>query len=150
MKRNRTLWAILFGLPLLLVIPLVVIGAGTYTTGSIDVRVVEKGPDGTSVGVHIPAMVIPFALRCVPVCTIDEVRMEMDDEARQALRLASAVAARLASCPDGVFVDVQSREEVILIEKRSGQIVVFVDTPDETVRCSMPIRTLAKSLDAFI
>lgn len=149
MKRNPTLWVILFGLPLLIVLPLAVLGAGVYSTGSIDLRVVEKGAHGTSVGLHIPALVVPLALHCVPACTIDEVRMEMDDEAREALRVARAVAGRLASCPDGVFVDVQSRDDVVLIEKRDGRLVLFVDTPQETVRCTMPLRTLSQCLEAL-
>lgn len=146
MKRKGGLWVVLFGIPALLVLPVAIIGSGIYAPGTIDVQVVEKGGGGTSLGLHVPAMIVPAALRLLPECTIDDIRVDLDDEARQALRIAGAVMEKLEECPDGVFVDVQDATDVVTIEKRNGQILVYVDTPDETVRCSMPIGTIRRTI----
>jgi hypothetical protein len=146
MKRKGGLWVVLFGIPALLVLPIAIVGSGVYAPGTIDVQVVEKGSGGTSVGLHVPAMIVPAALHLLPECTVDDIRVELDDEARQALRIAGAIMEKLEECPDGVFVDVQDATDVVTIEKRNGQIHVYVDTPDETVRCSMPIGTLRSTI----
>jgi hypothetical protein len=145
MKRKRSLWVILFGIPALLILPLAVVGSRVYTSGSIDVEVVER--NGSSVGIHVPATLVTTALHFIPECTVDGVRVEMDPEARQALRIAAAVAEELEDCPDGILVDVQDAQEVVTIEKKDGKIHVFVDSPDETVRCSVPIRTVRRAVE---
>ena len=141
MKKKNSLWVILFGLPALLILPFALIGSNVYSTGMIDVEVLEKSPNGTSIGIHVPAMAVPAALHLMPHVTIDEVCMEMDGEARQALAILDEVADELTRVPDGVFVEVIDGGDYVTIEKTNGKIVIFVDTPQERVNISVPVRT---------
>jgi hypothetical protein len=145
MKRRRTLWVILFGIPALLVLPLAVLGSRVYTSGTIDVEVMER--NGCSFGMHVPATLVTTALYFMPECTVDGVRVEMDPEAREALRIAAAVAEELEGCPDGILVEVRDASDLVTIAKKDGKIHVFVDSPDETVRCSVPIRTVRRAVE---
>lgn len=148
-KRNRTLWAILFGIPALIVIPLALAGSKVITAGSIDIDVIEKTGAGSSVGIHVPAAVVPVAVHLMPQVTVDDIRMEMGPEALEALRIADAVMGELARVPDGVFVDVMDRTDIVRIEKRAGKLHIYVDSPTETVRVEVPIRAVRQTLAAL-
>jgi hypothetical protein len=146
MKRSRTLWMILFGVPLLLVLPVVLIGSGTWNSGMIHVQVHEKSGHGTSFGAHVPAAIIPVALQFAPQEVWDELRAELGSEAPQALPIVRAALRDLSRCPDAVLVDVQSRDEMVSISKKHGAIEVYVDTPDEVIRVSVPLGSVGSVL----
>jgi hypothetical protein len=146
-SRPRTLFLILFGLPLLLVAPVAILGASVFRAGTIDFEVHER--NGCSVEGTVPAAVVPIALRFLPAEVLDDVRGEVRCEAPYALDVARAVVREISRCPDGVFVDVQGRDEIVSIEKREGKIRILVDTPDEVVRISVPLHTVS-SLVAVI
>lgn len=148
-KRSRTLWLILFGVPLLLGIPVAIVGSSICRTGMIDVRVVEKQPGGCSVGIHVPGALVSVLARCTPRCAFAEIREEAGREAENALDICRVVLDELGRGGDGVYVDVRTAEELVTIEKRDGKLLLFVDTPDETVRCSLPIRVLASVISAI-
>lgn len=148
-KRNRMLWTILFGVPALIVLPLALVGSSVMTAGSIDISVVEKNGGGSSVGIHIPALLAPAAVHLMPEVTVDDIRMEMGPEARQALVLAGAVIGELEKLPDAVFVDVMDDTDIVTIEKRSGRLHIYVDTPDETVKIEVPLRAVRQTLKAL-
>jgi len=148
-KRNRMLWAILFGVPMLIVLPLALVGSSVITPGSIDVTVTDKTGSGSNVGIHVPAILAPAAMHLMPDVTIDDIRMEMGPEAEQALELAAAVMGELERVPDGVFVEVMDRTDIVIIEKRAGKLHIYVDTPDETVRVEVPIRAVRQTLKAL-
>ncbi|NNE43298.1 MAG: hypothetical protein HKN12_03745 [Gemmatimonadetes bacterium] len=149
MKKNRSLWVILFGIPALLILPVALIGSGVYSNGMIDVEVVEKSGSGCSIGIHMPAMIVPVAMRLMPQVTVDDMCMGMDPEAQQAIAIAQEVAGELTRLPDGVFVEVMDREDFITIEKRNGKLLIFVDTPEERVNISVPVRMIEQTLRAF-
>lgn len=150
MKRNnRTLWVILLGIPALLVLPVAIVGSSLVTGGSIELQVYEKHDGGCHVGMTIPAGIVPIACRLVPNVVIDDVRLDLDDEARQALRIAEVVADELRGVPDGVFVDVIDGTDIVTIEKVDGNLKIFVDTPDETVRLSVPLGTVSHAIRAL-
>lgn len=149
-KSNRMLWAILFGVPALIVLPMVLVGSSMMSAGSIDISVVEKRDGcGSDIGIHVPAALVPAAVHLMPQVTVDDIRMEMGPEAEQALRLAAAVIAELEHVPDGVFVDVMDATDVVTVEKRAGKLRIYVDTPDETVRVEVPLRAVRQTLNAL-
>lgn len=146
MKRSRSLWLILFGVPLLLIVPVVLIGSSMWNSGMIHVQVHEKCGGGTSFGAHVPAAIVPVALQFAPDEVWDEIRSELGSEAPQAVPILRAALRELSRCPDGVLVDVQSRDEIVSIEKKRGAIEIYVDTPDEVVRISVPLGSVGTVL----
>lgn len=143
--KTRTLFAIIFGLPLLLAIGLGFAGATLYHAGTFHLEVYEKHSDGASVGIHVPAT----AAHAVAFLLPRVVEAQIPDEARQHLGVARAAMEALSRCPDGIFVDVESDQEIVLIEKRDGKILIHVDTPDEAVRASFPVRSVSSLLSVI-
>lgn len=148
-KQNRTLWAILFGLPALIVLPLALVGSKVLTAGSIDIDVVEKHGGGSTVGIHMPAAIVPVAVHLMPSFKVDDIRTEMGPEARDALRIAAAVIGELERVPDAVLVEVMDDTDIVTVEKRDGGLHIYVDSPDETVRVQVPLRAVRQTLSAL-
>jgi hypothetical protein len=144
------LFAILFGLPLLLIVPVALVGSSVLHAGSIECHVMDKTGHSTSLGVTVPAALVPVALHLAPEVVIDDVRCEMGPEARQGIEIARAALRELGRAPDGVLVEVRSSDEIVFIEKKDGAFHILVDTPQENVRVSVPIRTASSVLDAII
>ncbi len=143
--KTRTLYAIIFGLPVLLAIGLGLAGATLYHSGTFHLEVCEKHADGASVGIHVPAT----AAHAVALLLPRMIQAEIPAEAREHLHLARAALEALSRCPDGVFLEVESDEEIVLIEKRDGKILIQVDTPDEAVRASFPVRSATSLLSVI-
>jgi len=150
MKRNdRVLFALLFGVPLLLVVPVALIGSSlSLDAGHIEVQVIDKNGGG-SVGVSAPALLVPLALRFAPDVIIDDMRCELGEDGKQAIAIARAAMRELSRCPDGILVDVRTRDEVIYVEKVGRTLRVHVDTPDETVHATIPLSTIGSVLDTI-
>lgn len=148
-KKNRTLWLILFGVPALIVVPLALVGSSVLTAGSIDINVIEKNDGGSAIGIHVPAALVPAAAHLMPRVTVDDIRMDMGPEARQALEIGFAVIGELERVPDGIFVDVMDGTDIVTIEKRDGKLLIYVDTPDETVKIDVPLRAVRQTLGAL-
>ncbi|GJM43841.1 MAG: hypothetical protein DHS20C21_06830 [Gemmatimonadota bacterium] len=151
MKRHssKKLFGILFGLPLILILPVALIGSSVYHAGVVEVEVLEKGRDGSSFSLVVPGAIFPVAMHFVPEWTVDDVRCELDEEALMALGIGEKAVRTLAAAADGVLVDVQTLDEIILIEKRNGAFRIHVDTPDETVRIQVPVGVAVDVLGAI-
>ncbi|MEZ5064739.1 MAG: hypothetical protein R3B81_08370 [bacterium] len=149
MKRSdRTLFALLFAIPVLLVLPFVLIAADSWTPGAIECRVIEK--EGGEVGVTIPAMLVPVAIRLAPSVIVDDIRCELDDDARQGIEIARASLRELGKVRDGMLVDIRTNEEIVQVEMKKGTIHIYVDSPDEVVRVAAPISAVNDVLDAIL
>lgn len=144
--KGRTLFLILFGVPILVAAPLVFLGAWIVRDGMMEVHVLERD-GGCSVDLSLPAAVIPAAAGVVRVCGAGETELHLDAESREALRMAADVLAAMRHGPDGVLVDIRTRDEVVLVEKRGGSLEVRVDTPDELVRLKVPLGAARAALD---
>jgi hypothetical protein len=143
--KTRTLYAIVFGLPLLLAIGLGLAGATLYHSGTFHLEVHEKHANGSSIGIHVPATAAHAVAFLLPAV----VKAEIPEEARDHLRLAQEALRALSRCPDGVLVEVESDSEIVLIEKRDGKILLQVDTPAEAVRASFPVRSVSSLLSVI-
>lgn len=145
--QTRTLLAILFGLPLLIILPIAFLGASVMCPGNVEVHVVEKGRAGETVDVCVPAAWLPAVVRFTPVSAFASCHLDRD--ARRALRATSVMLDAMEDAPDGVYVDVGTRDEVVLVEKKNGVLRVEVDTPDEVVHASAPLKAMRLVLRAI-
>jgi hypothetical protein len=145
--QTRTLFAILFGVPVLMVLALAFVGASVLCSGTVEVHVREKRPAGQQVDVLVPAAFLPAAMRFTPLGAMASCHIE--PEARRAIRVAAKLLKAMEDAPDGVYVDVRTRDEVVLIEKKDGTISVDVDTASDVVHASAPLKAVRSVLRAI-
>lgn len=141
--RTKTLFAILFGIPLLMAASCAAVVYAVGHSGSLEVSVHEKHGGG-HVRVRVPALIVPV--------TMAFVRMPFADCHQNCdipWSVVSSVLHDLHDCPDGVLVDIRTSEEVVLIEKKSGRLVVQVDTPDESVSAMIPLGAARAALSVI-
>lgn len=112
--------------------------AAIYHEGSISVFVQEKGEGGQRVHVVVPAALVRAALIFVPDSAFDEARGNI----RSWGPALKGMSASLADCPDGTFVHVQDGKERVIVAKRGNALVVDVDSPEESVKVSLPLGTM--------
>jgi len=115
-------------------------GAAFISAGTVYVSVREKGPDGFSISLPVPVNLASSALSFIPEDELEEIRAEIGPW----MPVVDAVLAELARCADGTLVEVESDSETVSIVKRGGKLVIDVDTRDETVHLSVPIRGVEK------
>ena len=144
--QGRKLFLILFGIPLLLAIPFVLLGATVVREGMMEVHVAERGAGGQTIDVRLPAAIVPAAAGLVRTCGVGGGECRIDAETRQALRVAADILGVLKSAPDGVLVEVRTRDEIVLIEKRGGMLHVNVDTQEDVVNVKLPLGAARSAL----
>lgn len=136
--RTKTLFVILFGIPLLLA----ALGAGVVWAicrqGTLEFSMHGKA-GGAHVGVQVPAILVPIALHMASAFPPAEC-LRHNLKGNEHFEVVREMLAALEDAPDGILVDVRTREELVLIEKRAGRLLVSIDTPDENVQASMPLR----------
>jgi hypothetical protein len=111
--------------------------------GMVQVKVIEKHPQGHHINVIAPALLGPIAVHFVP-------RGNLSDASRQIQPYLPTVRAALDALRDAddiVFVEVKERDQHVQVAKSGGSIVVDVDDPDETVHVSTPIRAISSVID---
>jgi len=119
-----------------------------YDAGAVRIRVHEKKPDGENIHLIVPAVVIPAALRLAPRRDLQKA----SEEIRPYLPAIRIAAEELAKCPDGPLVQVISPKERVSIVKRGGSLAIDVDSPEETVHISFPLKmvhSVARRLEAM-
>jgi hypothetical protein len=132
--RTKTLFAILFGIPLLLAASFTAVVYAVSQSGSLEVSVHEKHGGG-HVRVRLPALIVPVTMAVVRF----PFSCDLENDCGLTPGLMANVLRDLADCPDGVLVDMRTSDEVVLVEKRSGRLVVQIDTPNETVSAAIPL-----------
>jgi hypothetical protein len=132
--RTKTLFAILFGIPLLLAASFTAVVFAVSHSGSLEVSVHEKNGGG-QVRVRLPALIVPVAMAVVQF----PFSCDLENDCGLPPGLMANVLRDLSDCPDGVLVDMRTSDEVVLVEKRSGRLVVQIDTPNETVSAAIPL-----------
>jgi len=111
--------------------------------GMVQVKVIEKHPQGHHINVIAPALLGPIAVHFVP-------RHNLADASRQIKPYLPTVRAALDALRDAddvVFVEVKERDQHVQVAKSGGSIVVDVDDPDETVHVSTPIRAISSVIE---
>ena len=135
---TKTLFAILFGVPFLLAGLCAAVVFAVSRSGSLELSIHQKGGGG-QVQVRLPALLVPMtmALARLPLhgCC------DQDGDCTIPWNVVSNSLQALSDCPDGVLVDMRTSEDVVRIEKHAGRLVVYIDTPDETVNAAIPLGT---------
>lgn len=56
----------------------------------------------------------------------------------------------LNECPDGVFLEVQNRLDHVIVEKRSGNVLLHATFPDKKVFVQVPIAATTRALTRLV
>ena len=121
-------------------------GAIVYNAGAVRVSVLEKKPDGEHIHLVLPAAVVPVALKFVP----EEKLRYASEKLRPWLPAIKVASEELARCQDGPLVLVEGSDEKVSITKQGGSLVIDVDSPDENVHVSFPLKTLASAAEELV
>jgi hypothetical protein len=128
---------------MLLLGTLVLGGAAVYDMGAVRVSVQEKKPGGDHVRLLIPAVAVPLGLRIAP----EEKLREAALQARPWLPALRIASQELERCPDGPLVEVTNPHEKVSIVKRGHSLLIDVDSEDETVHVSVPLRAVTSVVE---
>ncbi|HTW24153.1 MAG TPA: hypothetical protein VMD78_11165 [Candidatus Baltobacteraceae bacterium] len=123
-----------------------VAGAGMLCSeGMVNVKVVEKRPEGLHLHVIAPAMLAPIAVGLAP-----------QDRMAYAGRKIHLYMPEIRAAIEGlnasehvVLVEVREPGQHVEVAKRDGSIVVDVDDAGETVHVSAPLRAIASTVDGL-
>ena len=112
--------------------------AGAYLVqqGTVRVSVDEHRANGRHVHLLVPAALVPMGMRFVP----EENLLDAARQARPFLPTIRVASAELARLPDCDLVEVQDVNKYVKITKRGGSLVIDVQSPEETVHVSFPLR----------
>jgi hypothetical protein len=110
--------------------------------GMVNVKVVEKQPEGVHIHVIAPAMLAPIAVHVAP-------QRALANAAREIQPYMPTIRAALDSLRDSddvVLVEVKGPGEHVVVAKSGGAIVVDVDDADDTVHVSAPIGAISSTV----
>jgi hypothetical protein len=112
--------------------------AGAYLVqqGTVRVSVDEHRANGRHVHMLVPAALVTMGMRFVP----EENLLDAARQARPFLPTIRVASAELARLPDCDLVEVQDVNKHVKITKRGGSLVIDVQSPEETVHLSFPLR----------
>ncbi len=136
--RTKTLFAILFGIPLLMAASCAAGIIAVQRAGKIEVSIHEKG-GGADIGISAPAILIPVAIHLAKASCPFPGAFAWHDHADIPAGLVGDLLVALEGSPDGVLVEMRTDDEVVLVEKRAGKLLVDIDTPDDTIRAAVPL-----------
>lgn len=125
-------------------------GATAYAwhrAGSVRIAIHETGRGGSDFAMTLPGLLVNAAIAVCPLPHDVELNARLAEFA-PALR---DVAARMESLPDVVFVDAQSDDGTVRVEKLGPDLVIRVVSPDERIEVAVPVASvhlLLKKLDA--
>lgn len=119
-------------------------GAGVLCSeGLVNVKVVEKQPQGFHMHVIAPAMLAPIAVHFVPPRDLAPATQQIQPY----MPTIRAALDGLRHSEDIVFVDVKEPGEHVHVSKSGGSIVVDVDGDDATAHVSAPIRAVSSTVE---
>ncbi|MBI3668628.1 MAG: hypothetical protein HY237_02435 [Acidobacteria bacterium] len=104
--------------------------------GMVRVSVDEQGDQGTHLHLIVPAALVPVGMWLVP----DEKLREVAAQARPWLTAAREASRELARLPDSDLLEVRNVKEHVRIVKRSGSLLLVVESPHQSVHISFPLR----------
>ncbi len=116
-----------------------------YSSGVVRVYVLEKKPGGDRINLFVPAILVPVALKFMPA----QDRRRTAAELEPYLPALMAATDELARCPDAVLVEVKGPREHVSIRKLGRSLVIDVDSSDEIVHVSFPLKMVTSVLAEF-
>jgi hypothetical protein len=107
-----------------------------FQTGIAVINVHDK-VHGKHVFVPVPVGLMNLGLNMIP----GEMLSQVSDNLGPHRKVVQSLADQLENIPDTDFVDVQGKDQHILVSKNGSNLVIDVQTPEETVYVSVPIRS---------
>jgi hypothetical protein len=121
-----------------------VAGAGLlWSEGLVHVNVLQKGAERHHVHVIAPAMLVPIGMHFVPSAQLAEAA----EEIRPWLPVIRETLKQLQQIEDLPFVEVSEPGQHVRISKSGGSIVVDVESEEESVHISTPIRAMSSAVE---
>lgn len=118
-----------------------------FNKGVVSVHVAEKGRYGERVFVFLPAGLVNAALAIAPLASVD---FEVHDPAvHEWLPAVQAVLTELEHYEDAVLLEVDDGGETFRLVREDGNLRLFVDSHDATVRVTIPPGTVHAAVRAF-
>ena len=108
--------------------------------GMIEVNVQEKHQGGSHVHFYLPATLATWGVQLAPEARLKEHLRRQ----RENLAIARVALREMEKLPDAVLVEVESPKEHVHVAIQSGNFVVDVDYPGDTVHVRIPIRAARK------
>ena len=134
---------------ILLMAPIIALGATVAATGVATVRVAESGPDGVDLWIPVPALLFDVAVatvpRLMPEYELEQARREIEPYLPMLRDLAEVVE----DLPSATLVQVESRRERVRIAKEGRNFEILVESDDADVRVTVPARLFGRTLDIF-
>jgi len=118
-------------------------GAAAYAwrrAGTVRIAVHDAGPDGSDFSMNLPGILLNTAIALCPVPNDPELNARLQ-EVSPVLR---AVASRLSTLPDVVFLDVKNDQGTVRVEKLGTDLLIRVVSPQERVEIAVPIESVRK------
>lgn len=106
-----------------------------FQTGIAVVNVNDR-VHGKHIFLPIPVGLMNFGLNMVPGEMLAQVREDLGPHRK----IVQTLASELENIPDTDFVEVHGREEHVLVSKSGRNLIIDVQTPEQTVYVSVPIR----------
>jgi hypothetical protein len=143
---TRVLLTLIIGFSVLVAASVGVTAAAIYHSGMISVAVQDS--HGAQYDVDLPAGVVNVAFDMLPTDLVDEAFHAggLPVEIESMLPSARAAWKAFEASPDFVLLDLQSPDEQVFIEKTGRLLHVRIDSDDQNIDVSVPLKTLRKLL----
>ena len=111
--------------------------------GMIQVKVIEKRPEGHHIRVIAPAPLLPIGMHFAPKDGISDASAEIQPW----LPTIRAALAQSRDCDDFALVEVRDPGRQVRVAKSGGSLVVDVNDEEESVHVSAPIRAMSSAVE---
>lgn len=126
--------------------PILAFGATVAATGTVQVSVKEKGPDGANLWIPVPAIFFDAALFAAPRLIPPEALADARADAAPYLPALRQLADAIDDLPNATLVEVESPTEHVKISKRFGTFYIEVHDQESDVRVQVPARLFGSAL----
>ncbi len=134
---------------LVFLMPVFAFATAVAATGTVTVRIHERGDDGVNLYIPVPALLIDLAVFAAPRLMPEDALAEVRAEIAPFRQELEAIAEELENCPNGVLVEVLTPTEHVRVSKTWRSFEVEVDSDDADVRVSVPARLASRVLDVL-
>ncbi len=111
--------------------------------GVVNVKVIEKQPQGVHIHVIAPAILAPIAVHLAPRSALAQAAREIQPY----MPMICAALDGLQDSDDVVIVEAKGPGEHVEVAKSGGSIIVDLDDASETVHLSTPIRAISSTVN---
>lgn len=118
-------------------------GAAAYAwhrAGNVRIVVHESGPGGTDLSLSLPGVLVNGAIAIFPLPQDAELNARL----QEVTPVLQAVASRLSTLPDVVFVDVKDRGETVRVEKLGSELLVRIAHAEDRIEIAVPIESVRR------